>query len=136
MVVTILQVIPWSVDSYIKTPPIPGPCDAHSVYHFLPFTIIESSPIMRSISSLLVALALSPLSAMAAREVFAHYMVSLFKSISNIQINKAKKFRLAIPTAKPWTTGQKTSNSPKPPPLMALPLMPVPPTLTVKNSLL
>ncbi|RPB11294.1 glycoside hydrolase [Morchella conica CCBAS932] len=30
---------------------------------------------MRSISSLLVALALSPMSAMAAREVFAHYMV-------------------------------------------------------------
>ncbi|KAH8146185.1 uncharacterized protein LAJ45_09883 [Morchella importuna] len=35
----------------------------------------ENSSIMRSISSLLVALALSPMSAMAAREVFAHYMV-------------------------------------------------------------
>lgn len=56
----------------------------HHHHHPLPQTRAHSSLhhhhlfTMRSISSLLTALALAPLSAMAAREVFAHYMVSLY----------------------------------------------------------
>lgn len=64
---------------------------------------------MRSLASILTALALAPLSAMAAREVFAHYMVSFLNySQSVFSRIEANWCSWVLPTDKFSPIGSKT----------------------------